>query len=437
MADKYLLESGTFGYQLEDGSGVLLLEFLDKSYTGTGGLTYGSNSVTSIEAHALETFTHANSAGSLTADKTWFSYLGGTGWGIVSNQAKIAGINSSFTDVMRMEVDADLTKLVTVTATLVSFAGGDASHFAQLGIYLQKDSSATDSRYAWVASRGASGDLWQLYRYTGGSAVQLGSTVVQAIVNGQTFGISWNPSDHAIKGYINGVEKISQVDSNFTANKRAGFDAASNDPACAIIVDNVNYSVIVNTFLYTGTGGLTYGGVATTSYTMGLLNAIYTGTGGLTYGGVATTLWQKLFAYLGSGGLSFGGVASTLFATSHAYLGSGGLTYGGTATTLFATSHAYVGSGGLDFAGTATTIWQRLFAYLSTGGITFAGDAVTLWQQLITYLGSGGLDFGGVALTLWTKVYVGTGGLVFGGVAATEGPGGATVALYWLYYDSD
>lgn len=205
---------------------------------GVATLTTSTFAPTAIPA--TETFTHADQAGSLSADRTW-TLTAGTAWGIVSNQAKISGNNSS---TARMEVDADLSTLVSATATLVSFAGGDATHFAQIGIGVQ------DGDYEWIASRGSSGDLWQLWRFSGTPA-QLGSTVTQAIVNGQTFGISWNPASNTIKGYIAGVEKISQVDSTTTTKKRCVLDVSTNDTAMAIIVDDVYLTPILQSVTVT------------------------------------------------------------------------------------------------------------------------------------------------------------------------------------------
>ena len=91
------------------------------------------------------------------------------------------------------------------------------------------------------------------------------------------------------------------------------------------------FPFVTPSYLYTGTGGGTFGGAATTE--LHLSSVSYTGSGGGTFGGAATTTTEVGYAYTGSGGAVFGGAADTTQTDTYPYTGSGGGVFGGIADT--------------------------------------------------------------------------------------------------------
>ena len=69
------------------------------------------------------------------------------------------------------------------------------------------------------------------------------------------------------------------------------------------------FPFVTPSYLYTGSGGGTFGGAAATE--LHLSSYPYTGSGGGTFGGAATTTTEVGYAYTGSGGGVFGGIADT------------------------------------------------------------------------------------------------------------------------------
>lgn len=172
-----------------------------------------------------ETFTHADQAGDLTADQPWSH---SSAWGIVSNQAKIVGnVSDNWT---RMDVDAGLSALVTVQATLVTISGG-VSSFVSGGIFLQQNGTTNTDFYALLARKDSGTYTYVLRRFDGGTPTTLQS-VAQTPTNGDVLKLTWNPSGNVLKGYVNSIEIISQSDSTYTTNNRSGvygtFDTAGD-----------------------------------------------------------------------------------------------------------------------------------------------------------------------------------------------------------------
>lgn len=98
---------------------------------------------------------------------------------------------------------------------------------------------------------------------------------------------------------------------------------------------------------------------------------LYTGTGGGTFGGDATTeLHLSSVSYVGTGGGTFGGAATTTTEVGYAYTGTGGAVFSGAATTTEADSYPYTGSGGGVFGGIADTEWDSVSGLTATLTIT-------------------------------------------------------------------
>ena len=179
----------------------------------------------------------------------------------------------------------------------------------------------------------------------------------------------------------------------------------------------------LNSFVYSGTGGLVLGGTATMQF--GHVPPV---AGGLTLGGTATV--QHGFRFVATGGLTLGGTATV--AHGFRYLPSGGLALGGAATV----SHGfrYLPTGGLLLGGTASATYvpsgPQSFVYAGTGGLGLGGAAdasfvssvppvverPAYWSsprthspieqitpQIFTCVATGGLVLGGAAQVTFTR----------------------------------
>lgn len=123
-----------------------------------------------------ETWTHANSAGALTADNTW-TLISGTEWGIVSNQASNATNDASTAQVARCETSVGGNGQ-QVTATLTTFTYASAlTMFA--GVLCRKDSTSTYTCYELIANAGSA--VYQLRSTIAGSATTIGSGGIPAV----------------------------------------------------------------------------------------------------------------------------------------------------------------------------------------------------------------------------------------------------------------
>lgn len=168
-----------------------------------------------------ETFTHADQAGDLTADHPWANVFGTSTWGIVSNQAKATGAPATYDGIGRMEVDGDLTQLMTVQVILINLADGGGAHFTRGGICLQVSETATYDAYCFYAQLNNAGQVVELVKIVNGSGTGLGS-VSYAYAANDVLKLTWNPSTHHLIGYVNAVSKIDVVDTDLTTHARAG-----------------------------------------------------------------------------------------------------------------------------------------------------------------------------------------------------------------------
>lgn len=109
----------------------------------------------------------------------------------------------------------------------------------------------------------------------------------------------------------------------------------------------------------------------------------YTATGGITFGGSATEERHKVQSV--SGGLQFGGSASVSFVGLQTLVvtPSGGLTFGGSSTQSVTRPESV--SGGIQFGGSATvTTHESVRTVTPSGGITFGGSASVVFPSLMT-----------------------------------------------------
>jgi hypothetical protein len=181
---------------------------------------------------------------------------------------------------------------------------------------------------------------------------------------------------------------------------------------------------VAHAFAYTGSGGATAGGEGATEYRSSARGE-YVGSGGGTAGGAAVTAVTHEFTYSATGGGTSGGAAETEYVeaglNSYSYSGSGGGTAGGAATTTVTHEFSYAATGGGTAGGAATTAVTHDFAYVATGGATAGGAATTAIAREYVYAASGGGAAGGTATTsvAHSFTYTATGGGTAGGTATT------------------
>jgi hypothetical protein len=129
------------------------------------------------------------------------------------------------------------------------------------------------------------------------------------------------------------------------------------------------------------------------------------------------------YTHTPSGGVTFGGVASVTY--SFGVNPSGGITFSGDATENFVaagggTAYPYEPAGGYFFGGLADCV--RIIApFFAQGGISFSGVATALFrrQKYLDYTPEGGLSFGGISQAFQKYLFTGSGGLVFSGGASS------------------
>lgn len=173
-------------------------------------------------------------------------------------------------------------------------------------------------------------------------------------------------------------------------------------------------------FTYTSSGGITFGGTASTDSTR---NYLATSTGGLSFAGAATALQSRNFEFTSSGGIQLGGDATETFTRDFSATSSGGVQFGGTAAATAGVEFTFSGSGGLTFGGVGTTAYSPDYVFTSSGGIVLGGTASAVESNDYVASSSGGVQFGGTAAAQFDAGFVvtGSGGLQFAG-AATATP---------------
>lgn len=197
-------------------------------------------------------------------------------------------------------------------------------------------------------------------------------------------------------------------------------------------------------FTYSPSGGITFGGAATTTFTRDYLatssggltfagaatalqsrNFEFTSSGGIQLGGDATETFTRDYAVTSSGGVQFGGAASATAGVEFTFSGSGGLTFGGVGTTAYSPDYVFTSSGGIVLGGTASAVESNDYVASSSGGVQFGGTAAAQFDAGFVVTGSGGLQFAGAATATpaYDYTYSAAGGIQFGGAATTESSG--------------
>lgn len=160
----------------------------------------------------------------------------------------------------------------------------------------------------------------------------------------------------------------------------------------------------ISAFAYVPSGGIAFGGAATTGVSQHLA---YTPTGGIAYGGAAATSFDHTDPeYTPTGGIAYGGSAAALPILTHPYAPSGGIAFAGAATAFPILSHRYTPSGGIAYGGAATTESSIHKEYTPTGGIAYGGAGPTLAILSHIYTPSGGIAYGGAAVAFFRGALV-------------------------------
>lgn len=93
----------------------------------------------------------------------------------------------------------------------------------------------------FTAFYSATAGAWQCYRVLTGGFTQLGSNFSQTLTNGQTYRLELRMASSLIQMYVDGVQRVSQTDSNLFVAGKAGlrcFGATSQSDSVGIHVDN-------------------------------------------------------------------------------------------------------------------------------------------------------------------------------------------------------
>lgn len=183
-----------------------------------------------------ENFNCANSAGNLTCQNTWTDVFGTATLGIVSNQAKGAGAPATYDGIGRMEVDGDLTQLMTAQVTLASISDGGGDHFTRGGVCLQVSETATYDAYCFYIQLNSGGQVLHMLKVVNGTGTDLGSVGFAAAAN-DVYKLTWNPSNNQLIGSVNAVAKITVTDSAITTHARAGIYYGSQAAGAVAIFD--------------------------------------------------------------------------------------------------------------------------------------------------------------------------------------------------------
>lgn len=172
-----------------------------------------------------ETWTHANSPGALTADNTW-TIVQGTGWGIVSNQAKV--INNAGSCGAVASVDTE-TSDHRVQATMnVTRAAG--SVFIEL--FCRWDTSAN----TWYRLIGEPNSLvYTIEKRTGGVTTAIHTSAITP-ATGDVLIIQ--AVGDQITAYVNGAALGPVTDSSVTTGTRGGIGTFIDTAGNVLIFDN-------------------------------------------------------------------------------------------------------------------------------------------------------------------------------------------------------
>lgn len=190
-----------------------------------GGLLW-SQPVIAGGASLSENWDCADSA-SLTCQLTWIEHAGDGSWTITTNRARLAGIVGD----ERAKAESDLaTDDHEAQVTLATFTrvGG----IIAVGPMCRNQSNTEDIGYEWRArdDDGTAGGRYHdmIRRGSGAGTTQIGTAADDPVV-GEVLKVSADGS--TIKGYIDGVEKLSVTDVNITGLLRCGITGYSDTNA--------------------------------------------------------------------------------------------------------------------------------------------------------------------------------------------------------------
>lgn len=155
---------------------------------------------------------HTGEAGAAWANHPSYS---GT-FQIASNRARSSAADGTVNGAYASGVPA--TAEYDVSATFVIVSAINSGNLAAAGICGRIDTS-NNTLYQVSLTEGTG---WRLHKFVGGIATQLGSTVTQALNNGNTFSVKLEIRNATKKLFVNSVEKISSSDNAITDTGRAG-----------------------------------------------------------------------------------------------------------------------------------------------------------------------------------------------------------------------
>lgn len=173
-----------------------------------------------------------------------------------------------------------------------------------------------------------------------------------------------------------------------------------NNIIATLLLQNHNNSVVVSSYSYIASGGLTISNTASN-----ILIVTYVPSGGMTFGESANIRFN--LAQTGSGTLTFSGAASADI-TRLVYIGHGSIVLDGNLPDPIITIE-----GSIKLQGTATIRSER--SYTGSGSITIGSTAIC--KPTISYTGSGGLTFSNSADFKTGYKYTGDGSMTLSDTA--------------------
>lgn len=250
----------------------------------------------------------------------------------------------------------------------------------------------------WGGANVVSATLWHNKVWDAGSVLELAQNINRILLP-QTRNI-WVPS-------AGGVQSFSYSASGGMAFGGAATKVRGHIPALAGGVSLGGTSAEVRGHAPSPSGGILLAGAGTA-----IRGHVPSPSGGLQTGGAATEVRGR--APSPSGGMAFSGDATKI--RGHTSVPSGGLNLGGHATESSSGTQTfnYTPAGGLSLSGLAGFVRGRLKS--ASGGTTFGGSAAQSRGAAISP--SGGLQLSGSVTPTRSRLLMSAGGLSFSGIAA-------------------
>lgn len=327
--------------------------------------------------------------------------LGATGIdfsGSTTDYAQIAAANNSalripapFSLACRVAIGASPASQQFIHSTDAPSAGGGYSgynlHTNSSSVlefmYGDNGGAATADRRSFLGPTLAAGTTYDIVVVctdtsggTSGVTIYVNGSPVTLTTNGDGGAMAYSNHPTTFGRWIRNSRNSAHVMRYFAIYDHA----LTQEDVTALVTDYTAFitQAATSSFSHSGSGGVTAGGAATTSYVAGGASPgvfSFSGSGGVQAGGAAEA--KRVFAFAGTGGFSVGSQASLL--QVHHVASEGGIVAGGAASVTLAQQGVTVftatpAEGGLSSSGAAGV--SRTFLSVVSGGLLAAGAAL-------------------------------------------------------------